>query len=126
MNRMLFFSMTIFCSLLVVGIAAESESFVIKKKKAQKGPSIAKLQEQYAQELTELIKLVPTLHTKLAALQQELIENLQVLLEDLQPAQKNELEHDLKKARELHSTMMIAFDETSYKTISANNTILKN
>ena len=77
------------------------ESFIVKKKKPQQ--SINKIKEQYADELAELIRMIPGMQRQLADLQESLIDELYGLLENDMHLSKVELDSHVKKARELRS-----------------------
>ena len=66
------FALTVLCC---------AEDFVVKKRRPQ-SQSMNKLKEDYANELAELIKLIPRFQKQLAALQEDLIEQLYKIIDD--------------------------------------------
>jgi hypothetical protein len=77
-----------------------AEDFVIKKRKPQT-QSMNKLKEDYANELAELIKIIPQLQKQLAALQEDLIDELYKLIDDEIKHSKCEVDSLTYKTQEL-------------------------
>ena len=77
-----------------------AEDFVVKKRKPQ-SQSMNKLKEDYANELAELVKLIPRLQKQLAALQEDLIEQLYKIIDDEFNGTKCEIDMLTCKAEEL-------------------------
>ena len=90
--------------ILVSGIVLSgflvAENFVVNKKKPQK-QSMNKLKETYADELAELIRIIPGLQKQLADIQERLIHELYSLLNDEIQVGKVELDSRIGKAQEL-------------------------
>lgn len=77
-----------------------AEEFIIKKRKPQT-QSMNKLKEDYANELAELIKMIPQLQKQLAALQEDLIDELYKLIDDEIKYSKCEIDSLTYKTQEL-------------------------
>lgn len=77
-----------------------AEDFVIKKRKPQT-QSMNKLKEDYANELGELIRIIPQLQKQLAALQENLIDELYKLMDDEITYSKCEIDTLTYKTQEL-------------------------
>jgi hypothetical protein len=76
------------------------ENFVVKKRKPH-NQSMNKLKENYAQELADLVKLVPKLQKQLATLQEDLIEELYKAMDDELSCTKCEIDGLTCKTQEL-------------------------
>jgi ABC-type multidrug transport system fused ATPase/permease subunit len=77
-----------------------AEDFVIKKRKPQT-QSMNKLKEDYANELAELIKMIPHLQKQFAALQEDLINELYKIIDDEIKYSKAEIDALTYKTHEL-------------------------
>jgi hypothetical protein len=77
-----------------------AEDFVIKKRKPQ-AQSMSKLKDDYANELAGLIKMIPQLQKQLAALQEDLIDELYKLIDDEITYSKCEIDGLTYKTQEL-------------------------
>ena len=90
--------------ILVSGIVLSgflvAENFVVNKKKPQK-QSMNKLKETYADQLAELIRIIPGLQKQLADIQERLIHELYSLLNDEMQVSKIELNSRICKAQDL-------------------------
>lgn len=69
-----------FLCCLLGGILVADQSFVIKKEKKRKGPSMNTLKEQYAHNAGDLIKMVPKVEKHLVSIHKKVITDLDDLL----------------------------------------------
>lgn len=97
-----------------------AESFVINKKKPQK-QSMNKLKENYADELAELVRIIPGLQKQLADLQERLINELYSLLDNDVQASKVELDSRICKAQELRCFL----EQESSHSLSAKSSFIR-
>lgn len=86
--------------ILSCAVLAE-ESFIVKKSKPQQ--SFSKLKQQYADELAELIRMVPRMQKQLADIQERMINELCSLMENDLTITKVDLDARVHKSRELRS-----------------------
>ena len=91
--------MVLVCGIVLCGFVV-AETFVVSKKKPQK-QSMNKLKENYADELAELIRIIPGLQKQLADIQERLINELYSLLDNDMQASKVELDSRICNAQEL-------------------------
>lgn len=85
-----------------------AENFVVNKKKPQK-QSMNKLKENYADELAELIRIIPGLQKQLANIQEQFINELYTVLDNDIQLSKGELDSCICKAKELRSFLDTEF-----------------
>jgi hypothetical protein len=91
-------------SCLVLPGAVVAETFVVNKKKPQ-NQSLYKLKENYADELAELVRIIPDMQKQLADLQQRCINELSLLLDDDMKLSKAVIDGRTCKAQELRCFM---------------------
>lgn len=86
--------------IIVLSVELSAENFLVNKKKPQ-NQSMNKLKENYADELADLVRIIPGLQKQLADLQERLINELYSLLENDTKLGKVELDSYTCKAQEL-------------------------
>ena len=92
-----------------------AETFVVKKKKNQ---PINKIKQDYADEVAEMIRMIPHMHKKLAQIQEQLIDELYSLIDNNNKTSKEHLQTHLNKARELKQYFIQEFDQVLPKKTS--------